>query len=128
MASKTKAHKDTLATLPADPRYAAEYERLYKVFKGLPPATLEVARKVISRAAFATVKLEDLEREIATNGVSGEYKNGENQFGTKKSPEAEAYVSFSKIHSTVMKQLIDLLPKEDREAAADDFDSFARSR
>ena len=42
------------------------------------------------------------------------YKNGENQYGTKKSPEAETYIALSKNYAAVIKQLTDLVPAAKR--------------
>jgi hypothetical protein len=47
------------------------------------------------------------------NGVISEYQNGENQWGTKKSPEVEIYNTMIKNHMAIMKQLVDLLPERD---------------
>lgn len=125
---RTKAYRDTVAMLPDDPRFKAEYERMYAVFEDLPPDRLEVARKLISRAAFMVVTLEDLERTIAQNGVTSEYQNGENQWGTKKSPEVEAYNTIVKNYTTLARQLVELLPKENRGEAEDGFGAFVTGR
>ena len=125
---RLKVYKDTLAMLPENPRFKAEYERLFGIFAKLPPDMLEVARKVISRAAFMVVTLEDLEQTIAKDGVVSEYKNGDNQWGTKKSPEVEVYNTIVKNYTMITKQLVDLLPEENRGEAQDDFASFCASR
>jgi hypothetical protein len=59
------------------------------------------------------VTLQDLQDEINVSGCVATYQNGENQWGTKKSPEVEIYNSMIKNHMQVMKQLTDLTPSND---------------
>ena len=61
-----------------------------------------------------SVELDDLQETIEQDGWTSEYKNGENQYGTKKSPEAETYIALSKNYAAVIKQLTDLVPAAKR--------------
>ena len=81
-------------------------------------------------AAFMSVTLQLLQTEINKNGAVSEYKNGENQFGTKKSPEVEIYNTMIKNYSAVMKQLTDLLPRGDLppDKKEDGFEKFVHAR
>ena len=58
------------------------------------------------------VLLEDIQQKINENGYMVEYKNGENQYGTKRSPEIEIYNQTISNYSKTIKQLTDLLPDE----------------
>jgi hypothetical protein len=53
------------------------------------------------------------------NGVISEYQNGENQWGTKKSPEVEIYNTMIKNHMAIMKQLVDILPERESNTKKD---------
>ena len=64
------------------------------------------------------VTLEDLRDSINENGCVSEYQNGENQHGTKKSPEVEVYNTMIKNYTTVIKTLCDLLPESNGEMNA----------
>jgi len=55
------------------------------------------------------------------------YQNGENQWGTKKSPEIEIYNAMIKNHAAIIKQLQDMLPKSDI-AENDGFGAFVNGR
>ena len=75
-----------------------------------------------------TVTLQDLQVTINANGVVSKYQNGENQWGTKKSPEVEIYNTMVKNHASIIKQLTDLLPKAEPESKDDGFESFVNSK
>ena len=76
-----------------------------------------------------TVTLEDLQETINREGAVSEYQNGENQWGTKKSPEVEIYNTMIKNHMTIIKQLSDLLPKAPPKPDGNDgFDDFVSDR
>lgn len=89
-----------------------ELNKIRRTFKEMPDDVKKLNQKLMYNAAWLAVSLDELTRTIDEDGVTVEYKNGENQFGTKKSPEAEIYTSWSKQYSTTMKQLSDLLPKD----------------
>lgn len=110
-----------------DARIKAEVKRLNGILKKLPEDTKKVVKSLIENAAFMTVTLEDLQKTINENGVITEYQNGENQWGTKKSPEVEIHLQMTKNYSMIMKQLADHLPKGEPQAS-DGFDDFVNSR
>lgn len=90
-----------------------ELKRLEKIFKDIRPDKKETVRKLIENAAFMEVQLSCLQKEIAEKGPVSEYQNGENQWGTKKSPEVEIYNTMIKNYTAVVKQLLELLPEGD---------------
>lgn len=102
-----------MADLTKEKRISKEIARLKKLFKVIPENTLQSVMSLISNAAFMAVTLEDLQRTINKEGAVSKYQNGENQWGTKKSPEVEIYNSMIKNHSSLIKQLTDLIPKPD---------------
>jgi len=105
-------------------RIKKEISRLNTVFRGLDTKTKKVAESLIKNAAFMAITLEDLQETINSEGAVSEYQNGENQWGTKKSPEVEIYNTMIKNHSTVMKQLSELVPKTPPKQEDDGFDEF----
>lgn len=119
----------------ADEKELSKEDRIRKAFLGLRRNLSAMAPKVkkfneplMRRAAFMRITLEDLEETINANGPVSEYQNGENQWGTKKSPEVEIYTTMAKNYTAIMKQLLDLIPKEDDKPAVDEFDRFVESR
>lgn len=119
----------------ADETGLSKEDRIRKAFLGLRRNLSAMAPKVkkfneplMHRAAFMRITLEDLEETINANGPVSEYQNGENQWGTKKSPEVEIYTTMAKNYTAIMKQLLDLIPKEDDKPVVDEFDRFVESR
>ncbi len=97
-----------------DKRIKKEVLKLKKLFKEIGPETMETVLSLIKNAAFMIITLEDLQEKINEDGAVSEYKNGENQFGTKKSPEAELYNTMIKNHMGIMRQLTDLMPAPEK--------------
>ena len=113
--------------LTKEERIKKELNRLKRIFKDLPKDRKDTVLSLIGNAAFMTVTLEDLQNAINKGGVISEYKNGENQFGTKKSPEVEVYNTMIKNHTAIIKQLADLLPDEKVADASEEILKFAFS-
>ena len=97
--------------ITTDTRIKRERERLLEIFSELDEKRRNTAVSLIENAAFMTVTLEDLRKTISENGVVSEYQNGENQFGTKKSPEVEVYNTMIKNFTTIIKTPCDMLPE-----------------
>lgn len=87
-----------------------ELTKLKKIFKGIEPDKEKIVEKLISNAAFMAASLEELQDIINEKGYTEEYQNGANQFGVKKCSEVEIYNTMIKNYSSVIKQLVDLLP------------------
>lgn len=119
----SKTEQTLKASLPDDKAIRAEYARLMALFKKVPKEKLALARKLISRAAFLAVIIDELEKDISENGYEQEYQNGEFQRGMKKSAAAELHVTYSKNLFAVMKQLNEMLGVGTA-AGGDAFDNF----
>lgn len=100
-----------MTDLSKDKRITREISRLKKLFKDMPKDALNAVLALVKNAAFMTVTLEDLQETInSEDGLVTKYQNGENQWGTKKSPEVEIYNTMIKNLASVIKQLTDLIP------------------
>lgn len=96
--------------LTIEQRIKKEVARLKRLYKDMEADTMNKVSSLIENAAFMTVTLKDLQETINKDGAVSKYQNGENQWGTKKSPEVEIYNSMIKNHMGIMKQLTDLMP------------------
>lgn len=107
-----------------------ELKKLKRIFTKLDSRVKKAVENLMYNAAFMSVTLQELQKSINKNGVISEYKNGENQFGTKKSPEVETYNTMIKNYSAIIKQLTDLLPKKpgDDPPKVDPFADFVNAR
>lgn len=115
--------------LTKEDRIKAEIRRLNSLFSKMPKDTKKVVKSLIENAAFMAVTLADLQAHVNKHGCISEYQNGENQWGTKKSPEVEIHIAMTKNHNATMKQLADLLPKQTPKQEDDDgFDDFVNDR
>ena len=112
-----------------DQRIKKEVDRLKKLYQDMPSNVMSKVISLIVNAAFMTITLEDLQKSIIEDGPVSRYQNGENQWGTKKSPEVEIYNTMIKNHMQVMKQLTDLAPipiKPDGDKKEDEFMKILR--
>lgn len=92
----------------------SEKTRLKGIFKDLDENKKKLVTPLIEKAAFMSIELDELQNVIEETGWTSEYKNGENQYGTKKSPEAETYIALSKNYAAIIKQLTELVPAAKR--------------
>lgn len=86
--------------------------RLKRAFRDLDKNKMSTVRQLISTAAFLTVSLRDLETEINANGYTETYQNGANQTGVKQSAAVVTHIAMTKNLTTIMKQLVELVPAE----------------
>lgn len=112
------------ALLEKNKKIKKETNRLKKLFKEIPENRKKLVQRTIENAAFMSVTLEDLMKHIKTYGVKEEYMNGNNQFGYKESVESKTYSNMIKNYTTIIKQLNDLLPEENKINEDDEFDKF----
>ena len=92
----------------------SEKNRLKRIFKNLDENKKSLVTPLIEKAAFMSVELDELQEVIENEGWTSEYENGANQYGTKKSPEAETYIALSKNYAAIIKQLTELVPPAER--------------
>lgn len=106
--------------LTKEQRIKKEISRLKKLYKDMPEQTMKKVISLIENAAFMEITLQDLQDDINKNGAVSEYQNGENQFGTKESPEASIYNKMIKNLMGAIKQLTDLTPQAPQEIKKED--------
>ena len=107
-----------------------EETRLTSLFKEIDGNKKKLVLTTIADVAFMTVTMRDLRETIIREGTTAVYKNGENQYGTKQSPESQMYLQLSQKLTQAMKILIDCMPKTQKTNTTpeDDFDDFVNTR
>lgn len=108
-------------------RIKAETDRLAKNFEGLEAKRKSTTQGLIHRAAFMRVSLEDLEKELNENGFTEQFSQGDQEPYLRERPTSKIYNSLNANYQKIIKQLTDLLPKEDPDrepGGGDDFDNF----
>lgn len=95
-------------------RICEELDRLnslLSISKDETSPKVKAAKRLIENVAFMAIHLQDLQSEINKNGCTEQYKNGENQFGLKKSAAFDAYTSTIKNYMAAIKQIIEIAPE-----------------
>lgn len=116
------------ARIRKEERIKTEKIRLSRVFTKIDAKAKKAVIELIGNAAFISITLQDLQANLNKDGTMSEYKNGENQYGTKKNPDVDTYNTMIKNYSCIIKQLTDLLPKEAPKVKDDELDKHINSR
>lgn len=95
-----------------------EKKKLNAIISQLPDDLVKMTEGLVADACFMAEQLEKLREEITENGWSEEYQNGANQFGRKASVAGDMYLKTQKSYAAVIKQLTDLMPKQEGASAA----------
>lgn len=110
-------------------RISAEKDRLSEQFKDVEPKKRMTVQGLIERAAFMCVTLEDCESDIKKNGVVELFSQSETQAPyTRKRPVADLYNTLNANYQKIIKQLVELLPKDAPKVVDDGFDDFLNDR
>lgn len=110
---------DTLYT-----RIKKEQKRITKLYKNLPKDRLEITKKLIERAAYMLVSLEDMEDKIAADGLVVKMPQGSYTI-ERAHPLLQQYNAMVKNYNATIKQLNESLPPVEVEAAGQALMTFA---
>jgi hypothetical protein len=110
-------------------RIKKEVSRLRRLFAKIDKNKKSLVFTTIDDIAFMTITMQDLREQIIREGTTAKYQNGENQWGTKQSPNAQLYLQMSQKQTQAMKILVDCLPKAEKQEPKDDgFEDFVLKR
>ena len=110
---------DTLYT-----RQKKEQNRIKKIYKNLPKERLELAKKLIERAAYMLVSLEDMEAKISEDGLVVRMPQGSYEI-ERAHPLLQPYNAMVKNYNATIKQLNEMLPNGDADKAGQALMMFA---
>jgi len=103
----------------------AEKRRLTKFFKKIEPEKQGITTGLIERAAFMRISLDEMEIDLLENGFTELFSQGDQEPYDRKRPVVDAYNQLNNGYPKVIKQLVDLLPKEDlKKGETDEFEVF----
>jgi len=107
-------------------RIKAEEKRLNDIFEGMNDKCKETARGLIKRAAFIQISLEDLEEDLALHGFTELFAQGDQEPYPRERPAYKVYCNMNSNLQKIIKQLTDLLPKDDDGGGrgGDSFENF----
>ena len=86
--------------------------RFWPIYDGGSPEQQTKGLHLILNLVFMEEQLSQLQAEIREKGVVSEYKNGENQWGTRKSPEVDVYNALLKNYISGIKQLNEIFGEQ----------------
>lgn len=104
-----------------------EKQKMNKIFAKIDKNKKTIVEKLIDNVAFMSITLDELKEDIKIYGVKETYMNGSNQFGFKESIESKTYNAMLKNYMNAIKQLIDLLPDEEKKNAGENLLKFIAS-
>lgn len=99
------------ATSDYNARINTEIKRLKRYTKNISKNDIKIAEKLINRAAFMLVSLENMEEQIITDGIQVEMQQGEYKIKIAN-PLIMKYNTTIKNYLTAIKQLCEMLPDE----------------
>lgn len=115
--------------LTKDERISKEERRLKRSYKDLPKDKKQVVDGLIRRAAYMRVTLEDMEVDLDKNGFVEMFTQSEKMEPYERErPVARLYNTMNKNYQNIIKQLSDLLPREEPKEPDDGFESFVMQR
>lgn len=91
--------------------------RFWPIYDGGSEGQKAKGLHLVQNLVFIEGQLAQLQGEIRERGVVCEYQNGENQWGTRKSPEVDVYNALLKNYISGIKQLNEIFGEQ---AQADD--------
>lgn len=124
MEEEQKEGLSGIALTEKNKRIKKETNRLKKLFTNLEENKKKIAEKLIENAAFMSITLEDLKKDIVKYGVKETYVNGKDQYGFKESVESKTYNTMIKNYMNIVKQLNDMVPEDKRINEDDEFKQF----
>ena len=102
-----------------------DFDKIKSDLKKLPASKHQLAEKLLSKAVFMDAELEKLQAILKEKGWTEEYKNGENQYGLKKSSEGEVYNTLIKSYNATMRQINEMISSSTVNTV-DDFAEFCQ--
>ena len=109
---------------PLNIKINKEKNRIKRELKSIPQTQYKIVEKLVARAAFTIISLEEIEEIILRDGYHVTMPQGAYDID-RAHPLLDKYISMLKIYSVVIKQLCDLLPDADKARAGDELMKFA---
>lgn len=115
----------TKKEITKDERIIKEVKRLNRIYKNIDKDKKAIIDGIIKRAAYMRIALEDWEMDIIENGITEMFTQSEKtEPYERERPIARLYNTMNGNYQKIIKQLSDLLPKEEVKEIDDGFDAF----
>lgn len=112
-------------TIDKDKIIRAEIRKLNKLAKEVAPDKEPVAKNLVQELAFMAGTLAELREHINTKGAIEWFKNGSQEMW-RESPALKSYTTLVQRYSLLYRQLVDLLPKDNKPDESELLDFLAQ--
>lgn len=103
----------------------AEVVRIKKMFKEMSKEKLKIIEGLINEAAFMKITLEGIRQELLEEGTTEWFQQGAQKF-KRQHPSVDTYTTLISKYSTVMNQLLNQLPEEEKKNEVDALMNFVQ--
>ena len=111
--------------LDKEKKIKQEINRVKKLYKDFPKDKVKALDGLIQEAAFMKISLEEMREDLLVNGLTEIFEQGSQKFDRER-PQVKIYTTFMQRYSGAMKQLIDLLPEEEKKEEVDELLEFLK--
>ena len=119
--------KNIKKNVAKDRQIKNEIARLTKIFKDIDKNKKLSSKGLIEEAAYMKATLKELKVFIDGNGAIDEMQQGSYTI-LRENPALKSYNTMIQRYTTVIKELINLLPKDIQKETSDGFDEFVGGR
>lgn len=113
--------------LEREKKIKKEVNRFKKLYKDLSQDKVKVIEGLIKDAAFMRITLDEFREILIRNGTTEIFKQGKQEMKIERH-ESKLYLPYIQKYSQVMKQLIDLLPPEEKKKETDALTKFVNRK
>ena len=118
------------AKVEREKKIKLEVNKLKRMYRNTPIDVQRDLKKnlegLIQDAAFIRITSDDVREDILTKGTSEKFVQGSQEYDRER-PAVKTYLSLTKQYAAIMKQLIDLLPKEQQEEKKSELLDFMKT-
>ena len=93
---------------------------LEKALSSLEPNKAKLGLSLLEKAIYLDGKLKELQEDIDTNGLNVEMCQGKYSI-TRANPSCVTYTSFFKNYTAIIRQITEMIPKEENEEDPNEF-------
>lgn len=120
---------DISAEIQKAERILKETRRLRKIYRNIDKDNKAIIEGLIPRAAYMRIQLEDYEEDLNKNGYTEMFTQSEKtEPYERERPVARLYNTMNANYQKIIKQLSDLLPKQEPKQKEDGFEAFVNGR
>ena len=119
----------TKKVLTREEQISKEKRRLNSIYRNIPKENKSIIEGLIQRAAYMRITLEWMEVDLDENGFVELFSQSEKtEPYERERPIARLYNTMNKNYQSIIKQLSDLIPKQEVKVKDDGFDDFVNGR